>query len=88
MTPEVVMETTDVHAHPLPKQHIFSHFILEAPKILVCLFAIWNQKWCLKEQFFEGSLRHIYRYFKNYLRKWFFKEPWFERFFVEPEKKH
>jgi len=22
---------------------------------------------------------------KNYLRKWFFKEPWFERFFVEPE---
>jgi len=22
---------------------------------------------------------------KNSLRKWFFKEPWFERFFVEPE---
>jgi len=22
---------------------------------------------------------------KNYLRKWFFKEPWFERFFAEPE---
>jgi len=22
---------------------------------------------------------------KNSFRKWFFKEPWFERFFVEPE---
>jgi len=22
---------------------------------------------------------------KKSLRKWFFKEPWFERFFVEPE---
>jgi len=22
---------------------------------------------------------------KDYLRKWFFREPWFERFFVEPE---
>jgi len=22
---------------------------------------------------------------KNYLRKWFVKEPWFERIFVEPE---
>jgi len=22
---------------------------------------------------------------KKYLRTWFFEEPWFERFFVEPE---
>jgi len=27
----------------------------------------------------------IIGYLKNSLRKWFFKEPWFERFFVEPE---
>jgi len=27
----------------------------------------------------------IIGYLKNYLRKWFFKEPWFERFLVEPE---
>jgi len=27
---------------------------------------------------FIGSL-------KNSLRKWFFREPWFERFFVDPE---
>jgi len=24
-------------------------------------------------------------YLKNSLRKWFFKELWFEKFFVEPE---
>jgi len=25
---------------------------------------------------------------KNSFRKWFFKETWFERFFVEPEESH
>jgi len=40
--------------------------------------SLWNQKWCLKEPFSEGSL-------KKYLTKWYFIEPWFERFFVEPE---
>jgi len=40
--------------------------------------SLWNQKWCLKEPLYEG-------YLKNYFRTWFFKEPWFERFFVEPK---
>jgi len=40
--------------------------------------SLWNQKWDLKEPFVEGSL-------KNALRKWFFEEPLFERFLVEPE---
>jgi len=35
-----------------------------------------HQIWCLKEPCFEDSLRHLYR---------FFKEPWFERFFEEPD---
>jgi len=39
-----------------------------------------NQKWCLKEPFFEGSLRPLHRFFEEEL----FKEPWFERFFMEP----
>jgi len=32
---------------------------------------------------FEGSLRYLIGYLKSYLRKWFFKEPWFEKLFVE-----
>jgi len=44
-----------------------------------------NHKWCLEEPFVKGSLRHLYRFFEELLRKWFFREPWFERFFVEPE---
>jgi len=68
-------------------------------------------KWCLEEQFFKaslrhisrlfkglfeeigslknsglkGSLRHLYRLFKELFKEIIFKEPWFERFFVEPE---
>jgi len=34
--------------------------------------------------FFKGSLNTVIGYLKNSLRKWFFKEPWFERLFVEP----
>jgi len=36
--------------------------------------SLWNQIWCLKEQCFEGSLRHRYRFFfygftlKNHFR--------------------
>jgi len=47
--------------------------------------SLWNQKWGLTEPFVKGSLRHLYRFLKNSLRKWFFKEPCFERFFDEPE---
>jgi len=25
--------------------------------------SLWNQKWCLKEPFLEGFLRHLYRFF-------------------------
>jgi len=41
-----------------------------------------NQKWGLKEPFFEG---YLYRFFEELFKDMFFKEPWFERFFVEPE---
>jgi len=46
--------------------------------------SLWNQKLYLKEPFFEGSLTHFYRLFKE-LFKEIVIEPWFERFFVEPE---
>jgi len=45
----------------------------------------WNQKWCLEEPCFKGYLGTFIGSFKNYLRKWFLTEPWFERFFEEPE---
>jgi len=44
-----------------------------------------NQKLCLKETFFKVIWDTFIGSLKNYLRKWLFKEPWFERFCVEPE---
>jgi len=35
-----------------------------------------------EEPFFR--LRHFYRFFEEFFRKWFFREHWFERFFEEP----
>jgi len=47
----------------------------------------WDQ-WKLEHRFSHRDLTEKLCYFlgslKNSLRKWFFKEPWFERFFVEP----
>jgi len=39
--------------------------------------SLWNQKWFLKA-FVEDSLDTFIGSLKNYLRKWFFKEPWFK----------
>jgi len=49
-----------------------------------CCVASRDHIWGLKEPHFEGSLRHLSGSLKNSLRTWFFKEPWSERFFVEP----
>jgi len=39
----------------------------------------------LKNHCFRVILVSFIGSLKNSLRKWFFKEPWFERFFVESE---
>jgi len=31
--------------------------------------SLWNLKWCLKEKKFEGSLRHLYRFFEELFKK-------------------
>jgi len=39
----------------------------------------------LKNHHLEYYLRHLFWFFEQLFLKWFFKEPWFERFSVEPD---
>jgi len=47
--------------------------------------SLWKDNNTIKNSVFKLLWDTFFRSLKNYLRKWFFKEPWFERFFMEPE---
>jgi len=59
----------------VPERTIFKGSMRQLYRLFEDLF---KEIVLFKEPFYESSL-------KNYLRKWFFQEPWFERFFVEPK---